>query len=91
MEYKLKLVDPAKSREFFEKKLSYTVGPMEVKYFQDEKQPFNIIDVRAKDDYEEEHVPGVGNTPGSIERSAEHCLLLLDSLPSSCKSGLLFR
>lgn len=63
MEWKLKLTDPARAKEYFEKKMTFTLGPMEVKYYQDQGQDLNIIDVRAAKDYATGHVPGAINLP----------------------------
>lgn len=63
MEWKLQTPDPAKARDYFEKKMSFTLGPMEVKYYREQKEPFNIIDVRAEEDYAVGHVPGAINLP----------------------------
>lgn len=63
MEWKFKVVDPAEAKKYFGKKLSYTLGPAEVKHYRDEKVPFNIIDVRATEDFAKGHVPGAINLP----------------------------
>jgi rhodanese-related sulfurtransferase len=63
MEMKLKLNDPAAAKTFFEQKLAFTMGPMELKYYVDQKESLNIIDVRAADDFAEGHVPGARSLP----------------------------
>jgi rhodanese-related sulfurtransferase len=63
MKPKLKTNDPTKAKAFFEAKVAFTTGPVEVKYFMDEGERPNIIDVRAADDYEEGHVPGALSLP----------------------------
>ena len=54
--------DPAKAREYFENKMMFTTGPVEL-----ERELHNdgitIIDVRAAEDYEEGHIPGAKNLP----------------------------
>lgn len=55
--------DPAKARAFFENKLAFTIGPMEVDQMLKGHENFNIIDVRAAEDYEKGHVPGAINLP----------------------------
>ncbi|MBI5241615.1 MAG: rhodanese-like domain-containing protein [Elusimicrobia bacterium] len=63
MNWTLTRNDPTKAKEFFEKKMTYTLGPVEVHYYQDQKVPMNIIDVRRAQDYEKGHVPGAVNLP----------------------------
>jgi rhodanese-related sulfurtransferase len=63
MDTELKVVDPKKAKAFFENKLSFTAGPMEIKYLMDEGEAPHIIDVRRREDYEEGHVPGAINLP----------------------------
>jgi Cof subfamily protein (haloacid dehalogenase superfamily) len=63
MEWKLTRNDPARAREFFEKKMTFTLGPMEVQYFKEQGEAFNVIDVRQADDFAEGHVPGAVNLP----------------------------
>ena len=57
----LKLPDPIKAKAFFENKLSFTTGPAEVDHYKKNGEKFNIIDVRATEDFTEEHVPGAIN------------------------------
>ncbi len=63
MDIKLKLNDPAAAREFFEKKLAFTAGPAELKFYKDGKESLNIIDVRAAEHYAEGHIPGAVSLP----------------------------
>jgi rhodanese-related sulfurtransferase len=63
MELNLKLNDPAGAKEFFERKMAYTTGPAELKYFLEQGAKPNIIDVRKAEDYAEGHVPGAVNLP----------------------------
>jgi rhodanese-related sulfurtransferase len=55
--------DPQEAREFFSRKLSYSIGPAEVKALLDQDTDFALIDVRAAEDYAKEHVPGALNLP----------------------------
>ncbi|HZV33349.1 MAG TPA: rhodanese-like domain-containing protein [Verrucomicrobiae bacterium] len=58
-----KPVDPAKAKEFFGNKLSFTTGPVEVDHMMKAHDNINVIDVRAEDDYQKGHVPGSINLP----------------------------
>lgn len=55
--------NPAAAQRFFEEKLAFTTGPVEVDYARRHGADFNIIDVRAAEDYEQEHVPDAINLP----------------------------
>jgi len=55
MELKLKPNDPTQAKKYFEAKMAFTTGPVEVDYARENKMEFNFIDVRAADDYQEEH------------------------------------
>jgi rhodanese-related sulfurtransferase len=63
----IKLQDPQKAKEFFEDKIAFTTGPVEVFHqIQDKSQnteDFVVIDVRAAEDYQQGHVPGALNLP----------------------------
>lgn len=50
--------DPEKAKIYFEQKMAFTLGPMEVQSLIDEHQEFNLIDVRDAEDYVEAHIPG---------------------------------
>lgn len=63
MQWKLTSNAPGKAKEFFERKMTYTLGPVEVQYYQEENVPMNIIDVRRTQDYEKGHVPGAISLP----------------------------
>jgi rhodanese-related sulfurtransferase len=58
----LAMNDAAGALRHFEDKLSYTTGPVELeRELRSEK--VRVIDVRAKEDYEEAHIPGSLNLP----------------------------
>ena len=59
----LRPVDPVKAKKFFEDKVTFTTGPIEVDHLIKEDEDINIVDVRAAEDYEEGHVPGAVNLP----------------------------
>jgi len=63
MKTQLKSVDPAKAKKFFEDKVTFTTGPIELDHMIQEDEDINIVDVRAAEDYEEGHVPGAVNLP----------------------------
>ena len=59
-----KLHDPAKARAFFEAKLAFTTGPVELnRMIQSHENNFNIVDVREPEDYAKGHIPGAINLP----------------------------
>jgi rhodanese-related sulfurtransferase len=58
----MRFPDPTKAREFFEQKMTFTTGPVELnRKLKDENT--NIVDVRAADDFAKGHVPGAVNLP----------------------------
>jgi len=63
MKTQLRPVDPIKAKKFFEDKITFTTGPVEVDHMIKEDEDVNVVDVRAVDDYEEGHVPGAVNLP----------------------------
>jgi len=54
--------DPTKAKEFFEAKMAFTTGPVELERMMKNKE-VNIVDVRAAEDYAEGHIPGAVNLP----------------------------
>lgn len=56
------LPDTAKAREYFESKLAFTTGPIELDR---ERQTGRcvIVDVRATEDYDKGHIPGAISLP----------------------------
>ena len=54
--------DPAKAKEFFEAKMAFTTGPVELERMMKNKE-VNVVDVRAAEDYAEGHIPGAVNLP----------------------------
>jgi rhodanese-related sulfurtransferase len=59
----VELQNPAKAREFFENKVAFTTGPVELDRMITQNQNINIVDVRAAEDYVKGHVPGAVNLP----------------------------
>ena len=60
--------DSAKANEFFEAKMAFTTGPVELERMMKNKE-VNIVDVRAAEDYAEGHIPGAVNLPKDQWRS----------------------
>ncbi len=54
--------NPAKAKEYFEAKNSFTTGPVELERMM-KNHEVNVVDVRAADDYAEGHIPGAINLP----------------------------
>ena len=48
--------DPQVAESFFAEKLAFTLGPVELKKMLEDKK-VKLIDVRGKEDFEEEHIP----------------------------------
>jgi rhodanese-related sulfurtransferase len=63
MEKKMTISDPAKAREYFEAKMAFTAGPVELERMMKQGENINIVDVRASEDYAEGHIPGAINLP----------------------------
>jgi rhodanese-related sulfurtransferase len=54
--------DTARAKEFFEAKMAFTTGPVELERMMKAGE-VNIVDVRAAEDYAEGHIPGAINLP----------------------------
>lgn len=54
--------DPAKARAYFEAKLAFTTGPVELER-ELHNDEINIVDVREAEDYEKGHIPGAKSLP----------------------------
>ena len=63
MNTKVKIHDPEKARAYFETKMAFTTGPVELERAIKEADNVNVIDVRGSDDYEQGHIPGAFNLP----------------------------
>ena len=55
--------DPAQARQYFERKMQFTTGPVELNRLLTQKQDIVVVDVRAAEDYEKGHIPGAINLP----------------------------
>ena len=55
--------DPARARAFFEQKMAFTTGPVELSHAIEAHENIVIVDVREAEDYAKGHVPGAINLP----------------------------
>ena len=56
--------DPAKARAYFEQKLAFTTGPVELdKWIKTGEDNLVVVDVRAAEDFAKGHIPGAVNIP----------------------------
>jgi rhodanese-related sulfurtransferase len=70
----LELPNPAECKAYFEDKLEFTTGPVELSHLIDEKEDINVVDVRYPDDYERGHIPGAINCPPDKWQTCEDVL-----------------
>lgn len=54
---------PKEAQAYFQAKLKFTTGPIELDYAIEQGERINIIDVRAKKDYDIAHIPGAVSLP----------------------------
>jgi rhodanese-related sulfurtransferase len=58
--------DPAQAKAYFESKLAFTTGPVELdRWIKSRENNLVIVDVREAEDYEKGHIPGAINLPKS--------------------------
>lgn len=58
------LHSPAQAKEFFQAKLAFTTGPVELeKWIKSKEDNLVIVDVREAEDYGKGHIPGAINIP----------------------------
>ena len=56
--------DPAKARAYFEDKLAFTIGPVELdRWIKSGEENLIVVDVRATEDFAKGHIPGAINIP----------------------------
>ena len=56
--------DPAKAKAYFEDKLAFTTGPVELeRWIKAREDNLVVVDVRAVEDFEKGHIPGAINLP----------------------------
>ncbi len=63
MATKLKIPSAAKAKTYFEDKMAFTTGPVELERWAKQGQLVHIVDVRAAEDYAEGRIPGAVNLP----------------------------
>jgi len=63
MATKMMVSDPQKAKEYFEAKVTFTTGPVELERMMKQGENINIVDVRAAEDFAEGHIPGAVNLP----------------------------
>ena len=56
--------DPVKAKAYFEAKMAFTTGPVELERAI-KAGGVNVVDVRAAEDYKKGHIPGAINLPKS--------------------------
>lgn len=63
--------DPAKARAYFENKMAFTTGPIELdRMLKSGNGDVTVVDVREAEDYAKGHIPGSINLPkGSWEKA----------------------
>jgi rhodanese-related sulfurtransferase len=55
--------DPAKARAYFEDKLAFTTGPVELNRMLKSNEDITVVDVREAEDFAKGHIPGAINLP----------------------------
>ena len=65
------ILDPAKARQYFENKMAFTTGPVELERMM-KSGSVNVVDVRAAEDYAEGHIPGAVNLPKDQWSTLKH-------------------
>jgi len=64
--------DPARARAYFEDKLAFTTGPVELdRWIETGEDNLVIVDVRAAEDFAKGHIPGAINVPKDKWERAE--------------------
>jgi rhodanese-related sulfurtransferase len=60
----MRVHDPAKAKAFFEDKMAFTTGPVELeRMLKSGQNGINVVDVREAEDYAKGHIPGAKNLP----------------------------
>lgn len=57
------LAKPKEARKYFEAKLNFTTGPVELSEMMKRRENIRVVDVRAPEDYAKGHIPGATNLP----------------------------
>jgi rhodanese-related sulfurtransferase len=58
-----RIPDPARAKTFFENKIAFSTGPVEVERMITSGEDVVVVDVRAAEDYAKGHIPGAINVP----------------------------
>ncbi len=59
-----RLHSPASARKYFEDKLAFTIGPVELdRWIKTGEDNLVVVDVREEEDYNKGHIPGAINIP----------------------------
>ena len=60
--------DPARARAYFEDKLAFTTGPVELdRWIKAGEDNLVVVDVRAAQDFAKGHIPGALNLPREFQ------------------------
>src|SRR5436189_196913 len=88
--------DPTKARAYFEPKMAFTTGPVDLERMM-KSNAVTVVDVRAAEDFAEGHIPGGVNLPKDQWQTLKglhkdktnvlYCYLLFPGLSSRCGSG----
>lgn len=62
--------DPAKARDYFNSKMQFTTGPVELKRAIDDGSVV-VVDVRAAEDYKKGHIPGAISLPEALWKTPQ--------------------
>ncbi|MGH7148383.1 MAG: rhodanese-like domain-containing protein [Nitrospiraceae bacterium] len=63
MATRLKIPSASKAKKYFQDKMAFTTGPVELERWFKQGEPVNIVDVRAAEDYAEGRIPSAVNLP----------------------------
>ena len=58
-----KKTSPKRAHEYFQAKNQFTTGPVELSHLIKDGDEVNIVDLRAAEDFQKEHMPGALNLP----------------------------
>lgn len=63
MTIRMKMNDPKEALEYFQKKIQFSLGPVDLNYYMEKQSALSIIDVRDPEDFIKGHIPGAVNLP----------------------------
>ena len=70
MRSQVTITDPTKAKEYFERKVAFTTGPVELERTM-KNNAVHVVDVRATEDYAVGHIPGAVNLPKNQWQDSE--------------------